>query len=540
MLDPRSRISPDLPQQPSPEHPAAHPPHPGYAAHAVFSHAGYPHAAFPRFVYDENGFLRAVPPETPEERPRRRWPPAPRRLVPAIAVLLAGVLAADLVVLGELTGREEPPAAARREVAVRQERDPGRYVAATRPGSQGAGAAAAGNADAYVAPVKRLREPHLFVAANRPLSRAAVKRVRRTAGVAAAEVADAAEVIIDGKRVRTMGVNPSTFRAYTPEITAGADGLWRNVAGGDVAVSFVLGRDGGVALGSTVDAGGRRLRVGAWATVGIGAIDAIVSRRTARSLGIPQGNVLIVSAPKADTARLRRRLLKALPKGTQVATINPVLVEPRRPAGNGTGSGGTGAGGGGGQAGNGSASGSGNTGGNAPGNDSANRSGNGGGNGSGNGSGGGPGGGAGAVERRTDWPADSLMSADQIRTVLTAAASKIGSPYVWGAAGSETFDCSGLVQWAFAQAGVRMPRVTNQQWVTGPRVPLDQARPGDLLFWRSDPTNPGFISHVAIFWGDGKMLHAPRTGDVVKISPIHTANFAGVVRVSPEIAARVR
>ncbi len=85
-----------------------------------------------------------------------------------------------------------------------------------------------------------------------------------------------------------------------------------------------------------------------------------------------------------------------------------------------------------------------------------------------------------------------------------------------------------------------MPRVTHQQWVTGPQVPLAQAQPGDLLFWRNDPTNPGYISHVAIYWGNGKMLHAPRTGDVVKIAPVSTRNLAGVVRVSPQAAARVR
>nr|BFE83597.1 hypothetical protein GCM10020093_061980 [Planobispora longispora] len=74
----------------------------------------------------------------------------------------------------------------------------------------------------------------------------------------------------------------------------------------------------------------------------------------------------------------------------------------------------------------------------------------------------------------------------------------------------------------------------------GPADPLDQAQPGDLLFWRHDPTNPGYVSHVAIYWGGGKMLHAPRTGDVVKLVPVTTRNFAGAVRVSPQIAVRVR
>lgn len=144
------------------------------------------------------------------------------------------------------------------------------------------------------------------------------------------------------------------------------------------------------------------------------------------------------------------------------------------------------------------------------------------------------------VPRSTNWPDASFMTTPQVRTALTAAIGKLGRPYVWGAEGPDSFDCSGLVQWAYAQAGIKVPRVTHQQFVSGPQIPLAQAQPGDLLFWRHDPTNPGYVSHVAIYWGDGKMLHAPRTGDVVKLVPVTTRNFAGAVRISPGVAARVR
>ncbi|WP_433436564.1 C40 family peptidase [Nonomuraea sp. CA-141351] len=119
----------------------------------------------------------------------------------------------------------------------------------------------------------------------------------------------------------------------------------------------------------------------------------------------------------------------------------------------------------------------------------------------------------------------------RISVALAAAAGKLGAPYVWGAEGPDAFDCSGFIQWAFGQAGVRLPRVTHRQFASGPKVPFSQMRPGDLIFWRLDPTNPGYISHAAIYWGDGKMIQAPRTGDVVKIVPVHTRNLAGVVRV---------
>ena len=319
-----------------------------------------------------------------------------------------------------------------------------------------------------------MRQPHLFVVAPRPLSSTVVAKIAQLSGVRAVERADAAEVILDGKRVQTLGVNPSTFRAYTPKPTARSDRLWRNVSAGEVAVSFVLGNDGGMPLGKTFTTAGRNLRVGAYATMGMGAIDAVVSRPTARALGIPENNALVVSAPKADSAKLRRTLLRVLPKGGQVAVINPVLKAPQN------------------------------------------------------------------TSTRTTWPAGSFVTAPQVTTALTAAISKLGRPYVWGAEGPDSFDCSGLVQWAYAQAGIKVPRVTHQQFVSGPQIPLAQAQPGDLLFWRHDPTNPGYVSHVAIYWGDGKMLHAPRTGDVVKLVPVTTRNFAGAVRISPEVAARVR
>ncbi|MFC6082343.1 C40 family peptidase [Sphaerisporangium aureirubrum] len=404
----------------------------------------------------------AFRPVPPRRSRRRSSSQLLRRVVPAVAVALVAVVSADLMVLGDLEAhRPEAGAAVRRPAA---KPDTG-YVAAT-------GELPRPTAPAGVAPLSTPRKPHLFVVAPRNLSAAVVRAVRARKGVRAVEIVGAADVMMSGKRVQTMGVDPSTFRAYTPRSTARSDALWNGVAAGDVAVSFTLGTDGGVALGSTLDAGSRKLRVGAYATMGMGLINAVVARDVGRSLGMPERNALVVSAPGVDSRSLRTRLLKVLPKGSQVALINPVLPPP--------------------------------------------------------------------VQQNRSWPTGSFMTPDQLRVALTAAASKLGRPYVWGAEGPDTFDCSGLVQWAFGQAGVRMPRVTHQQWVTGPQVPLAQAQPGDLLFWRSDPTNPGYISHVAIYWGNGKMLHAPRTGDVVKIAPINTRNLAGVVRVSPWAAAQAR
>ncbi|RCV52212.1 hydrolase [Marinitenerispora sediminis] len=118
-----------------------------------------------------------------------------------------------------------------------------------------------------------------------------------------------------------------------------------------------------------------------------------------------------------------------------------------------------------------------------------------------------------------------------IEEMIAAAESRLGLPYVWGAEGPDSFDCSGLVQWAFAEAGVAVPRVTHDQWWAGEHVDFADARRGDLIFWRTDPTAPDYISHVAIYLGDGMMLEAPRSGDVVKVTEVRTDRMAGVVRV---------
>jgi cell wall-associated NlpC family hydrolase len=85
-----------------------------------------------------------------------------------------------------------------------------------------------------------------------------------------------------------------------------------------------------------------------------------------------------------------------------------------------------------------------------------------------------------------------------------------------------------------------MPRVAADQARTGPAVPVSQLQPGDLLFYHTDPTDPGYISHVAVYLGDGKMIQAPETGENVEVVPADTGSeFAGAVRVDPALAAAV-
>jgi len=118
--------------------------------------------------------------------------------------------------------------------------------------------------------------------------------------------------------------------------------------------------------------------------------------------------------------------------------------------------------------------------------------------------------------------------------------SRRGMPYVWGAAGPRSFDCSGLVQWSFAQAGITMPRVAADQALSGPAVQVSQLQPGDLLFYHTDQTDPTYISHVAMYLGNGWMIQAPEPGMDVEVVPADFGTeFAGAIRVSPARAASV-
>ncbi|MFE7966610.1 NlpC/P60 family protein [Streptomyces cellulosae] len=108
---------------------------------------------------------------------------------------------------------------------------------------------------------------------------------------------------------------------------------------------------------------------------------------------------------------------------------------------------------------------------------------------------------------------------------VAAARSALGRPYVWGANGPSGFDCSGLTQWAYAQAGVALPRTSQAQRYAGRQVPLSEARPGDLVLYRAD------ASHVAMYMGNGQVIHAPYPGAPVRYDPVGMMPVSSVTRV---------
>ncbi|MCW2700893.1 MAG: Cell wall-associated hydrolase, invasion-associated protein [Blastococcus sp.] len=118
---------------------------------------------------------------------------------------------------------------------------------------------------------------------------------------------------------------------------------------------------------------------------------------------------------------------------------------------------------------------------------------------------------------RTEVPVASgpiVANSQAAQIAVDTAMAQRGKPYVWAAAGPGSFDCSGLVQYAYAAAGISLPHSSRMQAVVGQAVSRDELQPGDLVAFYSP------ISHIGIYIGDGQMVHAPSSGDVVKVSPI--------------------
>lgn len=130
-------------------------------------------------------------------------------------------------------------------------------------------------------------------------------------------------------------------------------------------------------------------------------------------------------------------------------------------------------------------------------------------------------------ERRSWTPPPDL--GDPVRaprgSVVEIALSKLGAPYRWGAAGPDAFDCSGFTMWVYAQVGVSLPHSSRAQYSCGERVSRANLRPGDLVFFGRSR-----IHHVGIYIGGNRYVHAPHTGDVVRISSLDRADYVGACR----------
>lgn len=118
-------------------------------------------------------------------------------------------------------------------------------------------------------------------------------------------------------------------------------------------------------------------------------------------------------------------------------------------------------------------------------------------------------------------PVGGGVAVDAMRRALT----QQGKPYLWAAEGPASYDCSGLLYWAYGQLGVALPRPSRDQATVGRAVPREQVRPGDLLaFYRP-------VSHIGIYVGEGRLVHAPQGGDVVKVSTVDWGDVTAIRRI---------
>ncbi len=118
-------------------------------------------------------------------------------------------------------------------------------------------------------------------------------------------------------------------------------------------------------------------------------------------------------------------------------------------------------------------------------------------------------------------PTANTVGAEALRYALT----RRGDPYVWGAAGPSSFDCSGLVLWSYAQVGISLPHYTGDQWNQGEHISRSQLQPGDLVFFYQD------LGHVGMYIGGGLMVDAPDFGEDVMVQAIDWSVYAGAVRI---------
>jgi peptidoglycan DL-endopeptidase CwlO len=405
-----------------------------------------------------------------------------RRLRVPIGVGLLALSGAVGVVLATAGGRPAGTTASRPPVPAARPVVPllGANADADRavPAVPATPTAGPGSAPPEVAPLHGLRQADLLVVAPFSLSGRVVAAVSRQPGVTSADPVEAARVTINGTPEAVLGVDPSAFRGYAAGPTAASDALWQGVADGGVAVSYTMGTLDRLALGGAVTVTGRQAERLRVVAFGTVGIGG-VDAVVSDSVARSLG-MPASNAIVISAPPASVTALTARVRGLlpRGAAVEPLVTLTTAPS----------------QAG-------------VPASEAA---------------------------------AGGGLTAAQLTAALRAAESRQGLPYAWGAAGPGSFDCSGLVQWSFAQAGVALPRTAADQARTGPAVPVSQLEPGDLLFYHTDPTAPGYISHVAIYLGSGWMIQAPQPGMRVQVVPAEFGSqFAGAIRVSPRIAATV-
>lgn len=197
------------------------------------------------------------------------------------------------------------------------------------PAASAAPSAAAPSRAPAVAPLKALRAPDLLVTVTSPLTPAQVSALGSVRAVTAISVVDIGTVKVGGKGARLVGVDPSSFRPFTPAQTAGSDALWQSVARGDLAPDYALARARKLPLGGSVAVDGAAdvtSRVGAVAAYGLPGIDLVTDQGTARQLGVVPSSAVLLSAPQRSIGALQQAVRAVVGQDAVVDVLRPAPV----------------------------------------------------------------------------------------------------------------------------------------------------------------------------------------------------------------------
>lgn len=369
---------------------------------------------------------------------------------------------------------------------------------------------------APVRPLERLREADVLLTSATTIPADRIAELSQLHEVTETTSFRYGTVDLAGARVPTYGVDPSTFRNWATQVTAASDPFWTSLASGQASASFRAAEDLGLRLGNRMPIAAARsdeVRLGSFSSVGLPDAEAVLSEEKAARLGLPESSGVLVSAPGADLSGLTPRLASVLGDGVAVRPLRPSIAPQAdsplpTPAAISTPSAApmpsafpsiptptfsapTFS---------------------APAPSSAAPS--------------------GAIPGSGFSASVPTASSASVAAVIEVAKSRIGAPYVYGATGPDSFDCSGFTSWVYRQVGISLPRTAQEQWASaGSRVSYADAQPGDLLAWAGDRSAPSYVTHIAIYLGDGQMIVAPRSGTTVGIRPVYTSGLLGAVRV---------
>jgi hypothetical protein len=200
-----------------------------------------------------------------------------------------------------------------------------------RPADTRAARSVSGPVVRRVPPLRRLTAPDAVVTFRASIGAGTIRRLHRLTGLAAFAVADAGSVVVAGTRLHLLGVNPARMRGFTPGFTARSRPLWTSIVRGELTVDYSLAGRMQRDLGAVLPASGHttppvQLRVGAFATVGLGGAEGLVDRSMSAPLGLVPQRVLVLSAPRRSEADLRADLRTLFPRA-HVRVVRPQRVD---------------------------------------------------------------------------------------------------------------------------------------------------------------------------------------------------------------------